>query len=135
MPRFLSTRPEITGAELAWFGGMMCVSVFLAALISPRRRRAIGSFKYLFAWAVIVAPALFGAICIRGGYALTYKEAGMNPFEAQVLGGLWGIGFIIVARIALLLFPPSAWLLREWQRANREASLVRAAFRPRGPAA
>ncbi len=130
MPIFIA--PDITEAHYVWFGIALIVSVLFAALVSPRRRRAIGSAKYLLAWAVIVSPALFGAVCVRGGYALAYREEGMNGLLAQFLGSIWALTFILVVRIALLLFPPSAWLLKEWRRANREASILRRALRP-GP--
>lgn len=123
--------PDISEAHYAWFGIALFISIALAALWSRKRRRVIGSAKYLAAWVLIAGPPLFGAICIRGGYALAYREAGMNGLLAQFLGAIWGLMFILFARIALMLFPPSAWLLKEWRRANREASVFRDVLRPR----
>ena len=124
-------RPDITAAHYAWFGVSLLISTAFAALWSPRRRRIIGSFKYLSAWVLIAAPALFGAICVRGGCALALQERGMNGVLAQMIGLAAGLMFILLARIASMLFPPGAWLLKEWRRANREASLLRRVFRPR----
>jgi hypothetical protein len=115
--------PDLTEAHFAWFAIALFFSVVFAALWSPRRRRVIGSLRYLLAWVVIAAPALFGAICVRGGYALALREQGVNAFLAQGAGLFIGLIFILIARIALMLFPPSAWLLKEWRRANREASV------------
>ncbi len=115
--------PDITEAHYAWFAIALFFSMAFAFLWSPRRRRVIGSVRYLAAWAAIAAPALFGAVCVRGGYALALREQGMNPILAQGAGLFCGLIFILIARIALMLFPPSAWLLKEWRRANREASV------------
>ncbi len=123
--------PDIVGAHYAWFGVSLLVSTAFAAMGSPRRRRIIGGVRYLAAWVLIAGPALFGAICVRGGYALALQERGMNGVLAQVIGLVAGLMFILLARIASMLFPPSAWLLKEWRRAHREASLLRRAFRPR----
>ena len=124
--------PDIVGAHWAWFGVALLVSTLFAFIWSPKRRKAIGSLRYLAAWWVIAGPALFGAICVRGGYVLRFQERGMNLVLAQLCGVLLGFGFILLARTATWLFPPTAWLLREWRRAHREASIFRNAFRPRG---
>ena len=123
--------PDIIGVHYAWFGVSLILSTAFAALWSPRRRRIIGSFRYLSAWVLIAAPALFGAVCVRGGYALALQERGMNGVLAQLIGLAAGLMFILLARIASMLFPPSAGLLKEWRRANREASLLARVFRPR----
>jgi hypothetical protein len=123
--------PDVTEAHLAWFGVALLTSTVFAAVWSPNRRKVIGSVKYLAAWWVIALPALFGAICVRGGYVLTLQEGGMNPVLAQFLGALCGLIFILIARLVLILFPPSAWLLKEWRRANREASVFRRVLRSR----
>jgi len=80
---------------------------------------------------LIAGPALFGAICVRGGYALSLQEQGMNGVLAQMIGLVAGLIFILLARSTCMLFPPSARLLKEWRRANREASLLGRVFRPR----
>lgn len=130
----LSIRPDITEAHYAWFGVSLSLSMVFAAVWSPRRRAVIGSARYLAAWGLIAGPALFGAVCVRGGYALAYQEQGMNGVLAQFAGALWGLGFIVIARIVLMVFPPTAWLLKEWRRAHREASVLRRVLRQSRPA-
>jgi MFS family permease len=124
-------KPDITASHYAWFGASLLIAAAFAMQWSPRRRRIIGSFRYLAAWGLIAGLALFGAICVRGGYALALQEQGMNGVLAQILGLLAGLMFILLARIGFILFPPAAGLLKEWRRANREASLLRRMFRPR----
>ena len=126
------TTPDITAAHYAWFGLALGFSTLFASLVSPRRRRVIGSGRYLAGWVALIGPALFGAVCVRGGYALAYQEQGMNFILAQLAGSIWGLIFILIARLLLGLFPPTAWLIKEWRRANREASRLRALFRRRG---
>lgn len=123
--------PDISEAHYAWFAIALFISTALAAVWSPKRRRVIGSVKYLAGWWLIAGPPLFGAICVRGGYALAYQETGINGLLAQFVGAIYGLIFILIVRIALMLFPPSAWLLKEWRRANREASVFRRALNPR----
>ena len=124
--------PDIVEAHWAWFGIALLMSTGFAVLWSPKRRKVIGNLRYVAGWWVIVGPALFGAVCVRGGYALALQERGVNGLLAQLAGLVIGFGFILLARGLTWLFPPTAWLLREWRRANREASVFRNAFRPRG---
>ena len=124
--------PDIVEAHWAWFGVSLLVSTVFAVMWSPKRRAVIGSVRYVAAWWVIVGPALFGAICIRGGYALAFQERGQSPLIGQCFGVLIAFVFILSVRAFTWLFPPTAWLLREWRRAHREASIFRNAFRKPG---
>ena len=120
--------PDIAEAQYAWFAVALFVSMWVAILVSPRRRRIIGTLSFLAARLLIAGPALFAAVCVRGGYALALQERGLNGALAQAIGIAAGMVFLILARIVLMLFPPSARLLKEWRRANWEASPLRRAL-------
>lgn len=123
------TAPDVTAAHYAWFGGSLLASTAFVFLTSPRRRRVIGNGRFMAAWVLIAGTALFAAVCVRGGYSLAFKEGGMNGVLAQMAGTGIGLIFLVLVRIGLLLFPPSAWLLKEWRRANREASPLARVFK------
>jgi hypothetical protein len=126
---------DATQGQWIWFALVLGLSLAFTALTSPRRRRAVGGVRFMFGRLLAIGAPLLGVIVVRGAVALGHREAGENFILAQFAGIFWGGVFVIVSRIALALFPPTGWLLREHRRAHREASFLRAAFRPRGVAA
>ena len=119
---------DMTEAQLAWFGVLLAVGLIFTFAISPRRRAAVGGARFMAGRLLILGTALFGVVVVRGAIALGHKELGENAILAQLTGVFWGGVFAIFARLALILFPPTAWLLKEHRRAHREASLLRAFF-------
>ncbi len=119
---------DMTDAQLAWFGVLLTVSLVFTFAISPRRRRAVGSARFMTGRVLILGTALFGVVVVRGAVALGHVEQGENVILAQLTGVFWGGVFAIFARLFLILFPPTAWLLKEHRRAHREASFLRAMF-------
>jgi hypothetical protein len=119
---------DVTEAQLSWFAVLLAIGLVFTFAISPRRRAAVGGFRFMAGRALILGTALFGVIVVRGAIALGHKEMGENPILAQLTGVFWGGVFAIFARLFLILFPPTAWLLKEHRRAHREASLLRAFF-------
>jgi prolipoprotein diacylglyceryltransferase len=117
---------DVTEAQVAWFGVVLALGLLFTFAMSPRRRRAIGGARFMAGRALILCAALFGVVVVRGAVALGHVEAGENPFLAQLTGIFWGGAFAFFARLALILFPPTAWLLKEHRRAHREASFLRA---------
>ncbi len=119
---------DMTEAQLAWFGVLLAIGMVFTFAISPRRRAAVGGARFMAGRVLILGTALFGVVVVRGAVALGHVEQGENPILAQLTGVFWGGVFAIFARLFLILFPPTAWLLKEHRRAHREASLVRAFF-------
>ena len=125
------TVPDITAFHYAAFGVALLLSTVFTTMLSPRRRKALGPFQFIFAWLLVAGPALFVAVCVRGGYALAFQEGGMNGVLAQLAGSGIGLGVLLLPRIGLMLFPPSAGLLKEWRRATWEASFLGRVFTSR----
>ncbi len=123
---------DMTEAQLTWCGVLLTLGLVFTFATSPRRRRAVGGARFMAGRFLILGAALFGVVVVRGAIALGHVEQGENRILAQLTGVFWGGVFALASRIALALFPPTAWLLKEHRRAHREASFLRAAFRPRG---
>ena len=119
---------DVTEAQLAWFAFVLGFGLLFTALTSPRRRHAIGGVRFMSGRLLTIGFPLFGVIVVRGAVAQGHRELGENAILAQFTGVFWGGMFAIFARLFLILFPPTAWLLKEHRRAHREASFLRAFF-------
>ena len=113
---------------LVWFGVVLAFGLAFTALTSPRRRKAVGDVRFMAGHALRFGAPLFGVIVVRGAVTLGHVQAGENVLLANLNGIVWGFVFAILARLFLILFPPTAWLLKEHRRAHREASFLRAVF-------
>ena len=125
--------PIVTSGLLSAFALVLALGLAVFWVISPRRRQAVGDLRFMLGRVLIVGVPLFGVIVVRGAVALGLRAEGWNMVSANLVGLFWGLVFIVVARIAVRLFPPTAWLLKEHRRAHREASWVRAWLRPGRP--
>ena len=112
--------PQWTERQLAWFGGLLAVSVALAWAMSGERRRRLGTLKFLLGYLSLVGAPLFGVVVVRAAFRMAFEEAGRGWWTAMWLSLFWMLVFVTVAQWLIRRVPPTRGWLRDYRQAGRD---------------
>lgn len=105
--------PDIPPDRWWWFAGTLIPLLLLELLLSPRRRAAMGLFRFTAALTLNLAVPLSAVILVRSGVRHALIEADRGWWTALWLSLFWMLAFLFAARFLVRRLPPFSGLLRQ----------------------
>lgn len=112
--------PVIQPSRWWFFGAVMAFSMLVTVWVSPGRRKAMGALKLAAAQGAMVMVPLCGVFVVRSGFRHAYELQGKSFWDAMWMSLAWMMGFVLVGQLAVRNVPPTSWLIRDLQQANKD---------------